>query len=422
MSRTGSSSSGEEMASRPPRLLKCQKTLSRLTLILAKEVRQEDVGRRRSEWALQAWNFLEVPESSHQALCFLWTMRMLIVVSVLGTLTQAAQLPASHKTNTALESAFDAIFLAEALLRFAVSPSSLVFLSSFCNVIDVVASVVPIALQAMMLLDLSQDRDLRVFLLCFVPALRLLKLLRHFEKFHLLLHAFWDALEALPVLLFTLGVVVLIFSALVYAVEPRSNVATLAEAAWFTVITISTVGYGDVYPVTGEGRLIVAVLAVCGTAYMSIPLGIVGNAFSSVWEDRDRLLLMQRARTRLVQSGYTKTEIPEIFELFDENADGVLSLPDFRAMLKSMKLGISDGRITDLFNLFDTDHSGTIDHEEFVRILFPRAFSELVGEVFTGPLSNLLARVGSVSLVCKLDTVLKASRSAAVTSDTEFKV
>eukprot|EP00429_Kryptoperidinium_foliaceum_P035584 CAMPEP_0176170676 /NCGR_PEP_ID=MMETSP0120_2-20121206/87376_1 /TAXON_ID=160619 /ORGANISM="Kryptoperidinium foliaceum, Strain CCMP 1326" /LENGTH=74 /DNA_ID=CAMNT_0017508485 /DNA_START=160 /DNA_END=380 /DNA_ORIENTATION=+ len=69
--------------------------------------------------------------------------------------------------------------------------------------------------------------ELLVGLRVFVPTCMLLKLLRHFSHFHLLLSAFWGALEALPVLLFTLLVIALFFSSLLYLVEPQDNIEDL---------------------------------------------------------------------------------------------------------------------------------------------------------------------------------------------------
>merc|ERR1719480_325837 len=154
------------------------------------------------------------------------------------------------------------------------------------------------------------------------PVLRLLKLLRRFEKFHLLLNAFQIALEALPVLIYALVLMVLVFSAGIYWFEPRDNIGSFPEAMWLTVVTMSTVGYGDSVPKSVPGYVIVYVLIVFSALYMAMPLGIVGNAFNSVWEDRHRILLLTRAREHFSQKGYTAKDIPELFILFDADRDG----------------------------------------------------------------------------------------------------
>ena len=84
---------------------------------------------------------------------------------------------------------------------------------------------------------------------------RLLKILRGFEAFRLLLSAFKIALEALPVLLFTLAILVLAFSALMYFVEPRDNVPSMAWAAYLVIMTTYTIRHLLVLRLWGAGRL-----------------------------------------------------------------------------------------------------------------------------------------------------------------------
>merc|ERR1712232_363089 len=95
-------------------------------------------------------------------------------------------------------------------------------------------------------IDHTRSTDIFTFtLLCVVPVVRLLKMLRGFHQIHLLAKAFRQAFEALPVLLFTLVVITLVFSSLIYLVEPRSNIDSLPRAVWLSIVTMTTVGYGD---------------------------------------------------------------------------------------------------------------------------------------------------------------------------------
>jgi len=169
-----------------------------------------------------------------------------------------------------------------------------------------------------------------------------------------------------------------VFASAIYWFEPRSNIESLQQAVWLTIVTMTTVGYGDVSPESTEGYFLVSILIISSALYMAIPLGIVGNAFSKVWEDRDRLLLMQRTRGRILQGGYSAQDIPELFKLF-ASKDGHLTLAMFRKMLQQMRIGFSEPRIVELFKSFDNDGSGTVECEEFVRALFPGAFAEIYG-------------------------------------------
>jgi len=139
---------------------------------------------------------------------------------------------------------------------------------------------------------------------------------------------------------------------MIFVVEPESNVPSLPSAVWLTIVTATTVGYGDMVPKTNLGKLVVSLLTITSALYMAMPIGIVGSSFSSVWADRDRLVLVHRTKAKLRQAGYSAKDVPH------------------------------------LFRLFDADGSGYIDEEEFVKFLFPTAFtksfldsfSESVGE------------------------------------------
>ena len=111
-----------------------------------------------------------------------------------------------------------------------------------------------------------------------MPVVLLLKLMRHFETFHKLCKAFQLAFEALLVIMFVLAIIVLTFASMIYVVDPREEVETLTSALWLTVLTILTVGYRDMVPVTQGGRIILSALIIISTLCMAIPIGITGTS------------------------------------------------------------------------------------------------------------------------------------------------
>merc|ERR1712176_933063 len=78
---------------------------------------------------------------------------------------------------------------------------------------------------------------------------------------------------------------------------------------------MTTVGYGDVIPISLPGSIITSALIVITVLYMAVPLGIIGNAFTQTWNDRDRILLTHRTRDRLRQWGYGARDIPVLFQV-----------------------------------------------------------------------------------------------------------
>mmetsp|Transcript_164538 Transcript_164538/g.315999 ORF Transcript_164538/g.315999 Transcript_164538/m.315999 type:complete len:215 (+) Transcript_164538:3-647(+) len=211
-----------------------------------------------------------------------------------------------------------------------------------------------------------------------VPVLRLLKTIRHLRKFHLLVMSCRLALEALPTLLFALLVLTLAFAPVIFLVEERDNIPTLPKAIWLTIVTMTTVGYGDTTPKTHAGSIIVGILVISSVLFMAMPLGIIGQAFNEIWQDRDRILLARGTRERLVQWGYTAQDIPHLFEGYGDGS-GELMMEEFRDMIKKLQIGLSDERTIELFQAFDEDSSGSIDAQEFVRLLFPKEYFRMYG-------------------------------------------
>jgi len=268
------------------------------------------------------------------------------------------------------------------LLRYLCTPSTSLFVKNFHNIVDVVAAVPPLVLRVVThsLFSIHEDASLpQTFLLCVVPVLRALKMLRRFQQYHLFIILFQTVFEALCLLLFTLFILVLTFSCLVYVVEPRDNVESLSKAMWLTIVTVSTVGYGDVTPKSSAGTLVMAILVICSVLYMAMPIGIIGNEFTHIWEDRDRILLMIRTRERLLQWGYTARDMARVFRRFDESSDGLLHIHEFRRMMNEMQVGLSPERIVELFDSIDKDGSGSIDVKEFLHSLFPSEYCDIYG-------------------------------------------
>lgn len=79
------------------------------------------------------------------------------------------------------------------------------------------------------------------------------------------------------------GVVILFSSILMFLAEGKAQVeqfGSIPRCLWWSVITVTTVGYGDTYPATALGKLIAALTAVCGVAVIAIPIGIISAGFT----------------------------------------------------------------------------------------------------------------------------------------------
>ncbi|CAE8598100.1 unnamed protein product [Polarella glacialis] len=345
--------------------------------------------RTRTVVEKKVWSFLEYPDlkSGSRHLTRLMCLAILCgtAIPVLQTIRPP---PFDVFTMGILGAVLDGVFSLEVAIRFWACPNRMFFFLNGFNIIDLIASVCPLLAQTatggIMPLDEAamNEQNWLMILICSIPILRLLKLLRRFESFHLFLQAFRLAVEAMPVLIYNLVVLVLFFASIIYIAEPKGGIDgidTFPRALWFTIVTVGTVGYGDVTLQSSAGTVAAAMLIIVSALYMAIPLGIVGKAFGIVWDDRDRLLLMHRTRLRFLSGGYRAQDIPEMFFSFDMDHNGSLCLPEFVNMMRQMEIDVSGGRVLQLFKAFDEDGSGGIDDREFVRTLFPNAYAEIYG-------------------------------------------
>jgi len=213
--------------------------------------------------------------------------------------------------NFVIEVMFEIVFVLDLILRYCISPSTWAFMTSYYSYIDLLV-VAPLPFRAATGINPSQGLEFAslsdVILLCVVPTARLLKLLRYFEQLRLLVNAFWISFEALPTMLFVMTLINLSFAAVIYGAEPRSNVQSWQHAIWFCLVTMTTVGYGDVYPSTSVGHAATSGLIVVSMLFMAIPIGIIGSTFQHVWESRDRILLIARTHQAMCKWGYEVTD------------------------------------------------------------------------------------------------------------------
>jgi len=249
-------------------------------------------------------------------------------------------------------------------------------------VVDLI-SVLPIALRAFVGFALPESMDARtvpeLLLLCVVPVLRLAKVLRrNFVQMKLFERVLGSTMETLQFLFLIGSLIVLTFAFLIYLVEPRDNVDTYWKALWLVIVTMTTVGYGDVSPVTGEGHVVLSVLIVCSVLYMAIPIGVLGNAFAFAWSDRDLIMLIEKTRQQISQWGYQPTDLAKFFLLFDADGDGELNFDEFARMMGALKIKLKGDRMVQLFQVFDRDNGGSIDKKEIIRAIFPQLFQQIL--------------------------------------------
>ncbi|MCS7014249.1 MAG: ion transporter [Chloroherpetonaceae bacterium] len=149
------------------------------------------------------------------------------------------------------------------------------FALTFDSIVDLI-SVLPFYLSFLVI-------DLRILrLLRFIRLFRLLKLTRYATALVLLKETFRSRRAELGVTVLLLLVVLTIAATLMYFAEKDAQpdkFSDIPSAMWWAVITLTTIGYGDVFPVTMLGKFIGGLIAVLGIGFVALPTGIISVGF-----------------------------------------------------------------------------------------------------------------------------------------------
>ncbi len=170
-----------------------------------------------------------------------------------------------------LEWMFTLIFLIEYLLRIYCHPEPRKYVFSFYGAIDLL-SVVPafIALlvpDAEYLLVVRAIRMLRVF--------RVLKLTQYLSQANFLLVALRGSKQKIIVFLLSVTTMVLIYGTLMYVIEgPANGFTSIPMSIYWAVVTITTVGFGDIVPHTPMGKAVATMVMITGYSIIAVPTGI----------------------------------------------------------------------------------------------------------------------------------------------------
>ncbi len=170
-----------------------------------------------------------------------------------------------------IEWGFTLVFTAEYVLRLMVVRRPWRYALSLWGIIDLL-SILPTYISVLLpgaqsLLVVRILRVLRVF--------RILKLTHYVDEGSLLMGALWRSRRKIFLFVSVLLTIALIFGALMYVIEgPEYGFSTIPTGMYWAIVTMATVGFGDLAPQTAGGRLITSVLILIGYSIIAVPTGI----------------------------------------------------------------------------------------------------------------------------------------------------
>lgn len=172
-----------------------------------------------------------------------------------------------------LEWGFTIVFTIEYLLRIYTTRKPLKYIFSFFGIVDLV-SIIPTYLSFFLtgshtLMAVRGLRLLRVF--------RIFKLTQFMSQGRIITQALIESKAKIFVFLFFILIMVNIFGALMYLIEAGadSGFDSIPRSIYWAIVTLTTVGYGDIAPATPLGQFIASIIMISGYAVIAVPTGIV---------------------------------------------------------------------------------------------------------------------------------------------------
>ncbi|MFH4978088.1 hypothetical protein AB6A40_004797 [Gnathostoma spinigerum] len=269
-----------------------------------KEVKMPD-----NVWQRRLWELMEFPDSSLAARILAFISILVITTSIVSFCLET--LPSlKPTTEDGLEKPRDwsspffwielsciIWFTVELLLRFISCPSKVSFVKSFLNIIDFIA-IAPFFVNIIWS-DAGSGSSmsfavLRVLRL--VRVFRIFKLSRHSVGLQILGKTFRASVQEFCLLIFFMAIALVLFSSGVYFAEqgePGTKFTSIPASFWFVLVTMTTVGYGDLTPTGVYGKLVGSVCALIGVLTLALPVPIIVANFKHFYRQETRLATMR---------------------------------------------------------------------------------------------------------------------------------
>ena len=171
-------------------------------------------------------------------------------------------------------------FAFEYVVRVWTAPVKRKYIFSFFGIIDLLAVVVGLA-------ALPQFASLRLFRM--LQLIRLLKLVRFSQALADLGRAFASMRDEIMLFMGLTGIVVFLAAFGAYHFEHEAQpeqFSHMGDALWWAVATLTTVGYGDIYPITVGGKIMTAIVVICGLGIVAAPAGVVAQAMATALREK----------------------------------------------------------------------------------------------------------------------------------------
>ncbi|XP_065070719.1 uncharacterized protein LOC135695529 isoform X2 [Rhopilema esculentum] len=260
--------------------------------------------RKWTYWQPKVWSTLEEPNSSKAAQVIGLISMSLIAISVTTFCLETLEFfknkgSIQYQFLEYLEIICVTWFTLEFVSRLIFSADKVAFFKSLMNWIDFCA-IFPFFLELM--LRKNNMRTIVVLRVVRITRLfRIFKLSRHSYGLQILGHTLKSSCRELFLLVFFLSIAVVIFSSLIYYAEKdrqADKFDSIPGSFWWSVVTMTTIGYGDIVPKTAPGKCVGIMCALCGVLVIALPIPVIVNNFSLYYSHAQARLRVSNKRKK----------------------------------------------------------------------------------------------------------------------------
>ncbi|XP_059359535.1 potassium voltage-gated channel subfamily D member 3-like isoform X2 [Carassius carassius] len=375
------------------------------------------------------WRAFENPHTSTMALVFYYVTGFFIAISVItnvvetvpcGYMPNQRDIPCGERYTEAffcMDTACVMIFTVEYLMRLFAAPSRYRFMRSVMSIIDVVA-ILPYYIGLVM----TNNEDvsgafvtLRVF-----RVFRIFKFSRHSQGLRILGYTLKSCASELGFLLFSLTMAIIIFATVMFYAEKGSSSSkftSIPASFWYTIVTMTTLGYGDMVPKTIAGKIFGSICSLSGVLVIALPVPVIVSNFSRIYHqnqraDKRRAQKVQKARLsrmRITKSGSSSAFPHSKRNGLNQSLE--LTLPYYKMKLSPQGSLEEDQQLKKTTSLLESQHhhllhclEKTTNHEFVDERLYEQGYLQTALQNFPSQSPSLSSEEGITGTCCSRRT------------------
>ncbi|XP_051965394.1 potassium voltage-gated channel subfamily D member 3-like isoform X2 [Xyrauchen texanus] len=371
------------------------------------------------------WRAFENPHTSTMALVFYYVTGFFIAISVITNVVETVpcgltpnqrDVPCGERYTEAffcMDTACVMIFTVEYLMRLFAAPSRYRFMRSVMSIIDVVA-ILPYYIGLVM----TNNEDvsgafvtLRVF-----RVFRIFKFSRHSQGLRILGYTLKSCASELGFLLFSLTMAIIIFATVMFYAEKgstSSKFTSIPASFWYTIVTMTTLGYGDMVPKTIAGKIFGSICSLSGVLVIALPVPVIVSNFSRIYHqnqraDKRRAQKVQKARLarmRISKSGSSTAFLHSKRNGLNQSLE--LTLPYYKMKLSPQGSIEEDQQMKKATTLLESQHhhllqclEKTTNHEFVDERLYEQGYLQTTLQNFPSQSPSLSSEEGMTGTCC----------------------